>query len=64
MPYARLTVTFNPSLWPTGAGIVLLMAGVLGSVAWPMRRFWLREEKGEITGAGDLPPILARGEET
>jgi hypothetical protein len=64
VPYARLTVTFNPGLWPTGAGIALLVAGVLGSVAWPVRRFWLREENEEIKGAGDLPPTLARGEET
>ena len=64
VPYARLTVTFNPGLWPTGVGIVLLVAGLLASVAWPVRRFWLREETEEITGAGDLPPTLARSEET
>jgi cytochrome c biogenesis protein ResB len=62
VPYARLTATSNPGLWPTGAGLVLLVAGLLGSVAWPVRRFWVREETGRIEGTGDLPPALARGE--
>jgi len=62
-PYTRLTATFNPGLWLTAAGLVLLIAGLLGSVAWPVRCFWLREEAGGIEGAGDLPLVLARGEE-
>ena len=62
VPYARLTATFNPGLWPTGAGLVILIAGLLGSAAWPVRRFWLREETGETKGAGDLPPNLAISE--
>jgi hypothetical protein len=61
VPYARLTATFNPSLWPTGAGLVLMGVGVLGSAAWPVRRLWLREEGGHIEGRGDLLPTLARG---
>jgi len=62
MPYARMTATFNPGLWPTCAGLVLLVAGLLGSAAWPARRFWLREEIGEAKGTGDLPPNLAKSE--
>ncbi|MDY6875533.1 MAG: cytochrome c biogenesis protein ResB [Chloroflexota bacterium] len=62
MPYARVTATFNPGLWPTYTGIVLLLAGILGSIAWPVRRFWLREEVGEIKGTGDLPSNLAKSE--
>jgi len=59
-PYARLTVAFNPGLWPTGAGLVLLLAGLLGSAVWPSRRFWLREEAGNVEGIGSFPPILVR----
>jgi len=64
VPYVQLTATINPGLWPTGAGLVLLVAGLLGSTAWPARRFWLQEEPGvrEAKGAGDLPPNLARSE--
>ncbi|MBE9471952.1 MAG: hypothetical protein IMY75_07600, partial [Chloroflexi bacterium] len=46
------------------AGLVLLIAGLLGSTAWPVRRFWLREESGEAKGTGDLPPNLARNKGT
>ncbi len=60
VPYARLTATFNPGFWPIGAGLVLLVAGLLGSVTWPVRRLWLREETGKAKGTGDLPPTLAR----
>ena len=54
VPYARLTATFNPGMWPTGAGLVLLLAGALGSAAWPARRFWLRESGDTVEGSGDL----------
>ena len=64
VPHARLTATFNPGLWPTVVGLVLLGAGMLGSVAWPARRLWLREESERIEGTGDLLPVLARVEET
>jgi cytochrome c biogenesis protein ResB len=60
VPYARLTVTFNPGLWPTGLGLVILGAGMLGSAAWPARRFWLREGVEHVEGSGDLRPMLAR----
>ncbi len=63
VPYAQTSAIFNPGLWPTGIGLVLLGAGLLGSVVWPGRRFWLLEETGEIKGSGDLPPALARGRE-
>ena len=63
VPYARLTATFNPGLWPTGAGLALLVVGVLGNVAWPVRRLWLQEGTERIEGAGDLLPEMARGRE-
>ena len=63
VPYARITATFNPGLWPSGIGIVLLLVGLLGSVAWPARRFWLREEAERVQAAGGLPPTLAQSEE-
>lgn len=62
-PYALLTATFNPGRWPTTAGLVLLTAGLMGSLAWPARRFWLREGSGGVEGSGDLPPLLAPAEE-
>ena len=62
-PYARLTAAFNPGLWPTGMGLVLLGVGVLGSVAWPARRFWLREEGGLVAGTGDLLPAWVESRE-
>lgn len=62
-PYARLTATFNPGRWPTGVGLLFLMIGLLGSIAWPARRFWLRKGAGQVEAAGDLPPTLAKGEE-
>jgi len=63
VPYTRLTATSNPGLWPTGAGLVLLVGGLLGSVAWPTRRLWLRGETEQIEGTGDLPPVLVRDRE-
>jgi hypothetical protein len=35
VPYARVTATFNPGLWPTTIGLALAVMGVLGSVVWP-----------------------------
>jgi hypothetical protein len=63
VPYARITGTFNPGLWPSSAGIVLLIAGLLGNIARPVRRFWLRERKGIVETTGDLPTVLAGSEE-
>jgi hypothetical protein len=60
VPYARLTAAFNPGFWPTGAGIALMVVGLLGSVAWPVRRLWLREETERVEGSGDLLPALTR----
>jgi hypothetical protein len=37
-PYARVTATFNPGLWPSGVGIALVMVGLGGCVLWPPRR--------------------------
>jgi len=59
-PYATLSVTFNPGRWPTRAGGVLLLIGMLGGAAWPARRFWLREEAQHVEGSGDLLPTLAQ----
>lgn len=59
-PYARLTATFNPGLWPTGAGLLLLAGGLVGSVVWPGRRFWLRNGMQTAEGIGDLPTSLTQ----
>jgi len=63
VPYARLTAAFNPGLWPTAAGLVLLGAGMLGGAAWPVRRLWLREGTERIEGAGDPLPMPTRSGE-
>jgi len=45
MPYARLTATHNPGLWPTGAGLVLLALGVMGCAAWSWQPAQSAEEE-------------------
>jgi len=55
VPYARLTATSNPGLWPTGAGVLFLLAGALGSAAFPVHRFWLRQRSEHPEGSGDIP---------
>ncbi|MEE8392057.1 MAG: hypothetical protein V3S14_14855 [Anaerolineae bacterium] len=63
VPYARMTVIFNPGLWPTSVGLVILTMGRLGSIVWPTRRLWLREGTDHIETSGDLLPAMARDEE-
>lgn len=47
-PYAMITATFNPGLWPTSAGVALLVAGILGGVVLTVCRVNPREiAKGE-----------------
>lgn len=55
-PYVRLTATFNPGRWPMAVGLLVLAVGLLGSIIWPARRFWLRERDEVVEGTGDLPP--------
>lgn len=43
LPYARLSATFNPSLWPTSVGLALLAAGLLGNVVETVLHFRPRE---------------------
>ena len=62
-PYARLAAVFNPGLWPTGFGLAILIVGLLGGIAWPVRRLWVREENEQITTLGDpLPALLGEGD--
>jgi hypothetical protein len=37
-PYARVTATFNPGLWPTYIGIALAAIGLSGRIVWSVRR--------------------------
>jgi hypothetical protein len=62
LPYVRLTATNNPGLWPTALGVLSLAGGLLGSVAWPTRRLWLRQGDGAIEGTGDLPANVTESE--
>lgn len=43
-PYAQVTATFNPGLWPTGIGIALSIVGLGGSIIRPARRPTAGEE--------------------
>ncbi len=49
-PYARITATFNPGLWPTGAGVVFLTAGVLGGIVLAVHE---PGQRGTTTGGED-----------
>jgi hypothetical protein len=37
-PYAQVTATFNPGMWPTGIGIALAIVGLVGSVVRSARK--------------------------
>jgi hypothetical protein len=54
-PYARLIATHNPGRPLAGLGLVMLVTGLLGSLIWPERRFWLREQEASIEAAGSFP---------
>jgi hypothetical protein len=43
-PYAQVAVTFNPGLWPTGAGVALSVVGLGGSAVRSARRPRMDEE--------------------
>ena len=62
-PYALLTATFNPGAGITGVGLAILIAGLLGSITWPARRLWLRENGTRVEATGDIPPVLMSEEE-
>ena len=62
-PHARLTAVSNPGLWPSSAGLVALALGLLGNIAWPERRLWLREENEQIETSGNSLPPLAESKE-
>lgn len=62
-PYVEVTVSHNPGRWPSVFGLVLLMGGLLGSLTWPGRRFWVRERQGSVEAAGSVPVWLVPAEE-
>lgn len=44
VPYAQVTATFNPGLWPAGIGVVLATVGLGGSIIWRARQPGADEE--------------------
>jgi len=60
-PYMVVTAAHNPGRVASGAGLLLLMVGAVGSAVWPARTFWLREQDTSIAVAGPVPSWL-RGE--
>jgi len=57
-PYARLTATHNPGRLPAGLGTIVLVVGLLGSLLWSERRFWLREAEASLEATGAFPSWL------
>ncbi len=57
-PYSEVTVSRNPGRWVAGCGVVLLMAGLVGNLMRPERRFWLRQGTGAMEAAGPVPASL------
>jgi hypothetical protein len=45
IPYAQVTATFNPGLWPSVVGIAFLAVGLLGGTVLAAYRLWPREKK-------------------
>ncbi len=56
-PYVQLSVTYNPGRWPTSVGIVILIAGILGQIAWPASRTWIRKTDGHVELSGHNLPL-------
>lgn len=55
--YVRLVVTHDPGNWLTALGWLLFLAGLGGSLAWPLRRTWLRTNAaGQVQVIGDALP--------
>jgi hypothetical protein len=59
-PYARVVATRNPGRLLAGLSLVMLVLGLVGSLMWSERRFWLREGDVSIEAVGALPPWLLR----
>lgn len=57
-PYARATAVHNPGRLPAAVGVGLLVLGIVGSLVWTERRFWLRENGDKVEGTGPLPTWL------
>ncbi len=63
-PFARATAVCNPGRWPAALGLLLLILGLIGSLLWPERRFWVRETESAAEGMGALPSwMVTEGEE-
>ncbi|NLF00015.1 MAG: hypothetical protein GX601_03465 [Anaerolineales bacterium] len=63
-PYAIVTAAYHPGLWLALAGLVALSLGLLGTLGWPARRLWLRQESDQpVMSTEALPPVPDRGRE-
>jgi hypothetical protein len=62
-PYTRVTATYNPGRIPALIGLTMVTVGVVGSLLWTERRFWLRGEGASTEVAGHPPSWLQRDEE-
>lgn len=62
-PYARVTVTRNPGRLVAALGVVISGSGLLGSLFWSGRRFWLRDGGAAPEAAGSFPSWLQYEEE-
>lgn len=57
-PYGRVIATHNPGRVPAALGLIILVIGLLGSLLWSERRFWLREVGAAVEAHGALPSWL------
>jgi hypothetical protein len=58
VPHRRVSVVSDPGLWPAMVGLGLVIVGLVGSVFWPERRFWLRTEGDVVQVCGPVPGWL------
>ena len=63
-PYVRFSATSNPGIWPSRAGLVLLIAGLMSSTVWTARHSRVLEDESKLSATGDLPPALMDTVET
>ena len=57
-PYARATAVHNPGRLPAAGGLAVLILGLVGSLVWTERRFWVRESGDKVEGVGPVPRWL------
>jgi hypothetical protein len=58
--YLVLTAARDPGYWLKVVGLVVVGLSLAGQALYPERRLWIRQEDGQLMGAGDTA-VLRRG---